>query len=65
MVNKILGNILRILVSERPKQWDQVLIEEKNAYNDSPNRSTRLIPFQIIYVMHPIGIYELRNLGKQ
>lgn len=25
VVNKILGNILRILISEHPKQWDQLL----------------------------------------
>jgi hypothetical protein len=34
------------------------------AYNDSPNRSTGKIPFQIVYGMHPIGIFELRDLGQ-
>jgi hypothetical protein len=32
------------------------------AYNDSPNRSTGKIPFQIIYGMQPRGVYELRDL---
>jgi hypothetical protein len=40
VVNKSLGNILRSLVSENPKQWDQVLAQVEFAYNDSPNRST-------------------------
>jgi hypothetical protein len=40
VVNRSLGNILRCLVSEHPKQWDQVLAQAEFAYNDSPNRST-------------------------
>ena len=35
------------------------------AYNDSPNRSTGYSPFQILYGMHPGGVHELRDLGKQ
>jgi len=38
VVNRILGNILRCLVSEHLKQWDQVLAQV--AYNDSTNIST-------------------------
>ena len=33
------------------------------AYNDSPNRSTRKTPFQIVYGMHFRGVHELRGLG--
>jgi hypothetical protein len=40
VVNRSLGNILRCLVGEHPKQWDQVLAQDEFAYNDSPNRST-------------------------
>jgi hypothetical protein len=47
------------------KQWDQMLAQDEFAYNDSPNRSTGMSPFQIVYGMHPRGVYELRNLGKQ
>jgi hypothetical protein len=65
VVNRSLGNILRSLVSEHPKQWDQVLAQAEFSYNDSPNRSTGLSPFQIVYGMHPRGVYELRHLGKQ
>jgi hypothetical protein len=65
VVNRSLGNILRCLVVEHPKQWDQVLAQKKFVYNDSPNRSTWLSAFQILHGMHLRGIYELRNLGKQ
>ena len=63
-MNKILGNILRSLTSEQPREWDHVLAQAKFAYNDSPNRSTGLSPFQILYGMHPRGVHELRNLGN-
>ena len=56
--------MLRSLIGESPKQWDRVLAQAKFAYNDSPNRSTRMSPFQILYGMHPRGVYELRDLGQ-
>ena len=50
---------------EHPKQWDLALAQVEFAYNDSPNRSTGMSPFQIVYGMHTRGVYELRDLGKQ
>ena len=32
------------------------------AYNDSMNRTTGKSPFEIVYGMHPRGVYELRYL---
>lgn len=52
-------------MNENPKQWDQMLAQVEFAYNDSPNRSIWMSPFQILYGMHPRGVFELRNLGKQ
>ena len=40
-----------------------MLAQAKFAYNDSPNKSTGMRPFQIMYGIHPRGVYELRNLG--
>ena len=64
VVNRSLGNLLRSLTVENPKQWDQVLAQAEYAYNDSPNRSTGQSPFHIVYGMHPRVVSELRNLGK-
>ena len=64
VVNRSLGNILRILTSEQPRQWDHVLAQANFAYNDSLYRSAGLSPFQFFYGMHPRGVYELRDLGK-
>lgn len=65
VVNRSLGNLLRCLVHEQNKQWDQVIPQIEFAYNDSPNRSTDKGPFQIVYGMHPSSISELGNLGKR
>ena len=64
VVNRSLRNILRILVYEHPKQWDLDLAQAEFTYNESPNRSTGVIPFQIVYGIHPRGVYELRYLRK-
>lgn len=36
VVNRSLGNTLRSLTSEQPRQWDHVLAQVEFAYNDSP-----------------------------
>ena len=59
VVNRSLKNILRSFVYANPKQWDLVLAQVEFAYNDSPNRSTCMSTFKIVYGMHPIGVYEL------
>jgi hypothetical protein len=64
VVNRSLGNVLRSMVTEHHNQWDQILPQEEFAYNDSPNRSTGKIPFQILYGMQPRGVYELRELEQ-
>ena len=64
VVNRSLGNMLRSLIGESPKHWDIVLAKANFAYNDSPNRSTGMIPFQILHGMHPRGVYELCDLGQ-
>jgi len=56
--------MLRSLVGKNPKKWDKVLAQAEFAYNDSPNRSTGMSPFKILYGMHPRGVYELQYLGQ-
>ena len=56
--------MLRSLIEESPKQWDIVLAQAEFPYNDSPNRSIGMIPFQIMYGMHPRGVCELCDLGQ-
>jgi hypothetical protein len=58
---KSLGDLLRSLVTEHHIQWDHILPKAEFAYNDSVNRSTGQSPFQVVYGMHPRGIFELRD----
>ena len=64
VVNRSLGNMLRSLIGESPRKWNRVLAQAEFSYNDSPNKSTRMSPFQILYGMHPRGVCELRDLGQ-
>ena len=49
---------------QNPKQWALALSQAEFSYNDTPNQSTGMSPFQIVFGMNPRGVYELRNLGK-
>jgi len=56
--------LLRSLVTEQGRQWDQSLAQTKFAFNNSVNRSTGKSPFEIVYGIHPRGIAELRDLKQ-
>lgn len=48
VVNRSLGSLLRYLVGEHLRLWDQVLSTTEFAYNSSTNRTTGLSPFEIV-----------------
>jgi hypothetical protein len=64
VVNMSLGNLLRSLVTEQGRQWDQILAQEEFAFNNSVNRSTWKSKFEIVYGIQPRGITELRDLNQ-
>jgi hypothetical protein len=51
VVNRILGDLLRSLVTEHHSQWDNILPQAKFSYNESLNRSMGQNLFQIVYGM--------------
>jgi hypothetical protein len=61
VVNRILGGLLRSLVTEHHSQWDHILPQEEFSYNDSLNRSIGQSPFPIVYGMQPRGVFELKH----
>jgi hypothetical protein len=64
VVNKSLGNLLRSLVTEKGRQWDQIPTQAKFAFNNSLNRSTWKSPFAILYGIQPRGIIELIDMNQ-
>lgn len=67
VVNRTLGNLLRCLASNSPRQWDLVIPHAEFAYNSSRNRSTQKAPFEIVYGRNPSHILDrvpIPNIGK-
>ena len=62
VVNRSLGNLLRCLVGDKPRQWDLILPQAEFAYNSSINRSTGKSAFQIVYGANPKGVVDLMDL---
>ncbi|GJU39677.1 RNA-directed DNA polymerase [Tanacetum coccineum] len=59
VTNRSLGNLLRSLVGDNPKQWDLTLAQAEFAYNRSTNRTTGRSPFFIVYGRQPITPLDL------
>ncbi|PKU85250.1 hypothetical protein MA16_Dca025429 [Dendrobium catenatum] len=64
VVNRTLGNMLRCLVQNHPKAWEEALGQAEFAFNSMPNRSTGQCPFSIIYTKMPNHIVDLAVLPK-
>lgn len=61
VINRSLGNLLRCLVGDNPKQWqwEVVITQAEFAYNYSKNRTTGMSPFEIVYGKQPVHFYDL------
>lgn len=59
MVNRSLGNLLRILIGDRPKQQGMLLSQAYFAYNNLVNRLNGVSPFHVVYGRSPRGVTNL------
>ena len=59
VVNRSLGNLLRSLVGEHVKSWDQKLSQAEFAHNHAVNRSSGFSPFQVVYSVTPRSPLDL------
>ena len=64
VVNRSLGNLLRCLVGDHAKSWDQKLSQAEFAHNHATNRSTGFSPFQVVYSAQPRGPLDLIPLPQ-
>ncbi|GJS92900.1 putative reverse transcriptase domain-containing protein [Tanacetum coccineum] len=53
VVIRSLDNLLRCLVGDHVKAWDQKLCQAEFAHNHAINRSTRFSPLQVVYSAQP------------
>ncbi|PKU80749.1 hypothetical protein MA16_Dca023446 [Dendrobium catenatum] len=56
--------MLRCVVQEHPKIWDEILGQAEFAYNSMTNRSTGRIPFSIVYTKQPNHTVDIAVLPK-
>ena len=64
MVNRTLGNLIRCISGEKPKQWALTLSQVEFAYNNLVNRSTSKSSFVIVYCVPPKHALDLVPLPE-
>ena len=62
VTNRTLGTLLRVLVKNNIKAWDELLCHAEFAFNRTPSKTTSLSPFQVVYGHNPCTPLDLVSI---